>query len=44
LKPEQLITHRFAFSDIMKAYEVFGKAAKEKALNSLFPTTKKINS
>ncbi|WP_374719070.1 zinc-dependent alcohol dehydrogenase family protein [Parageobacillus toebii] len=32
LKPEQLITHRFAFSDIMKAYEVFGNAAKEKAL------------
>jgi alcohol dehydrogenase len=32
LQPEQLITHRFAFSDIMKAYEVFGNAAKEKAL------------
>jgi alcohol dehydrogenase len=32
LQPEQLITHRFAFSDIMNAYEVFGNAAKEKAL------------
>jgi alcohol dehydrogenase len=32
LLPEQLITHRFAFSDIMNAYEVFGNAAKEKAL------------
>jgi alcohol dehydrogenase len=32
LQPEQLITHRFAFSDIMNAYEVFGNASKEKAL------------
>jgi alcohol dehydrogenase len=32
LHPEQLITHRFAFSDIMNAYEVFGNASKEKAL------------
>lgn len=32
LQPEKLITHRFSFSEIMKAYEVFGNAAKEKAL------------
>lgn len=28
----QLITHRFALDDILKAYEVFGNAAKEKAM------------
>ena len=28
----QLITHRFALNDILKAYEVFGNAAKEKAM------------
>ncbi|UQD51850.1 alcohol dehydrogenase [Bacillus methanolicus] len=32
LQPEQLITHRFPFSDIMKAYDVFRNAAKEKAI------------
>lgn len=32
LKPEQLITHRFKLDDIMQAYEVFGNAAKEKAI------------
>ncbi|MCL6525131.1 MAG: zinc-dependent alcohol dehydrogenase family protein [Thermoflavifilum sp.] len=32
LEPKQLITHRFPLSDIEKAYEVFGNAAKEKAL------------
>jgi alcohol dehydrogenase len=32
LQPEQLITHRFNFADIMKAYDVFSNAAKEKAL------------
>lgn len=32
LSPAQLITHRFALDDILKAYEVFGNAAKEKAL------------
>lgn len=32
LKPEQLITHHLALHDIMKAYDVFGNAAKEKAL------------
>ena len=28
----QLITHRFELNDILKAYEVFGNAAKEKAM------------
>lgn len=32
IKPEQLITHHFPLDDIIKAYEVFGNAAKEKAL------------
>jgi len=32
LKPKSLITHRFALSDAMHAYEVFGNAAKERAL------------
>lgn len=32
LQPEQLITHRFAFADFMKAYDVFGDAAKEQAM------------
>jgi alcohol dehydrogenase len=32
LQPERLITHRFALNEIMKAYDTFGNAAKEKAL------------
>ena len=32
LKPAKLVTHRFALSDIMKAYDTFGNAAKERAL------------
>lgn len=32
LKPAGLITHRFKFADFLQAYEVFGNAAKEKAL------------
>lgn len=32
LKPAELITHRFPFSDFMQAYEVFANASKEKAL------------
>lgn len=32
LKPGQLVTHRFAMSDVMKAYDTFGNAAKERAL------------
>ncbi|HEY5043024.1 MAG TPA: zinc-binding dehydrogenase [Verrucomicrobiae bacterium] len=32
LKPKQLITHHFALDDILKAYDTFGNAAKERAL------------
>jgi alcohol dehydrogenase len=32
LKPRQLITHRFKLSEAMRAYDVFGNAAKEHVL------------
>ena len=32
LQPSQLVTHRFAMNDIMRAYDTFGNAAKEGAL------------
>ncbi|MFU0790196.1 MAG: zinc-dependent alcohol dehydrogenase family protein [Virgibacillus proomii] len=32
IQPEKLVTHRFKLNEIMKAYEVFENAAKEKAL------------
>lgn len=32
LQPAQLVTHRFALADIMKAYDTFGNAAAERAL------------
>ena len=32
LKPEALITHRFGFDEMLKAYDTFGNAAREKAL------------
>ena len=32
LQPSKLVTHRFAMSDIMKAYDTFGNAANEGAL------------
>src|SRR3984957_15736156 len=32
LHPNELLTHRFALGDVMKAYETFGNAAKEGAL------------
>ena len=32
LKPAQLVTHHFALDDILKAYDTFGNAAKERAL------------
>jgi alcohol dehydrogenase len=32
LQPAKLVTHRFALADIMKAYDTFGNAAKERAL------------
>jgi alcohol dehydrogenase len=35
LQPKQLITHTFKLDEIMKAYDTFGNAAKEKALKVL---------
>jgi alcohol dehydrogenase len=32
IQPKQLITHHFLLEDILSAYQVFGNAAKEKAL------------
>ena len=32
LQPQRLITHRFAFDELPRAYEVFGNASREKAL------------
>ena len=32
LQPKQLITHHFALNDIMRAYDTFGNAMKERAL------------
>jgi alcohol dehydrogenase len=32
LEPRKLITHHFPLSEVMKAYDVFGNAAKERAL------------
>jgi len=38
LQPNKMITHRFALSEIMKAYDTFGNAAKEKALKVVLET------
>jgi alcohol dehydrogenase len=35
IDPSKLVTHRFALSDVMKAFEAFGNAAKEGALKVL---------
>ena len=32
LKPKQLITHHFTLTDVLKAYDTFGNAGKERAL------------
>lgn len=32
VQPQQLITHHFTLADVMKAYDTFGNAAKERAL------------
>jgi len=32
LQPQQLVTHRFGLGDVMRAYDVFGNAAREQAL------------
>ena len=38
LQPSQLVTHRFALHDIMKAYDTFGNAATEGALKVALST------
>ncbi|ANB14163.1 bifunctional alcohol dehydrogenase/S-(hydroxymethyl)glutathione dehydrogenase [Sugiyamaella lignohabitans] len=35
IKPDLLVTHKFNLSDIERAYEVFGRAAEEKAIKVL---------
>ena len=35
LQPKQLITHHFKLADVMRAYDTFGNAAKEKALKMI---------
>ncbi|MFI4942288.1 MAG: zinc-dependent alcohol dehydrogenase family protein [Burkholderiales bacterium] len=32
LQPQKLVTHRFGLGDVMRAYDVFGNAAREQAL------------
>ena len=39
LQPGKLVTHRFQLSEVMKAYDVFGNAAKEKALKVALKTS-----
>jgi alcohol dehydrogenase len=39
LRPGELVTHRFAMNDIMKAYDTFGNAAKEGALKVVLTNT-----
>lgn len=38
IQPEKLITHRFTFSQILDAYDVFGNAAREKAIKVIIHT------
>ncbi|MGU3398988.1 zinc-dependent alcohol dehydrogenase family protein [Brucellaceae bacterium D45D] len=40
IQPEKLITHRFALDDIIHAYDIFGNAAKEKALKVILNAEK----
>jgi len=39
LKPAQLITHHFAFDDIVKAYDTFGNAGRDRALKVILTNT-----
>ena len=40
MQPGKLVTHRFALGDIMKAYDTFGNAAKERALKVILTNGK----
>jgi alcohol dehydrogenase len=44
LQPHKLVTHRFAMKDIMRAYDIFGNAAKEGALKVVLKNNDKANS
>ena len=35
VQPRQLITHHFTLADVMKAYDTFGNAMKERALKMI---------
>jgi alcohol dehydrogenase len=39
LKPKRLVTHRFKLGEVMKAYDTFGNAAKERALKVILQNT-----
>lgn len=39
LDPRKLVTHRFALADVMKAYDTFGDAAKQRALKVVLKNT-----
>ena len=39
LKPKQLITHHFTLDDIVKAYDTFGNAGRERALKVILTNT-----
>jgi alcohol dehydrogenase len=39
LRPKTLVTHRSPLADVMKAYDTFGNAARERALKVVLHTT-----
>jgi alcohol dehydrogenase len=39
LQPKKLVTHRFQLGEVMKAYDTFGNAAKERALKVILQNT-----
>jgi alcohol dehydrogenase len=39
LQPKKLVTHRFKLGEVMKAYDTFGNAAKERALKVILQNT-----
>jgi alcohol dehydrogenase len=43
LQPARLVTHRFALSDVMQAYETFGNAAAEGALKVILKASPVLN-
>jgi alcohol dehydrogenase len=40
LQPQRLVTHRFGLADVAQAYDVFGSAAKERALKVILSNGK----